>query len=337
MGKRYTRVHRLLQIISLLQSKRGLKPADLSKLCETSLRTIYRDVVAINAAGIPCGMDDDTDGYTVGRGYFMPPVDLTTEEALALIGLIENCSRPANIPFMHTAARAVEKIRSQLPAKVIDQLQPLDQRVHIALARGMADDSPKDVYELMRHAIATKRALRCRYDSNKPNDNPDRPFVFKPYILWYCQRAWYIVGQRDDRDGPRQLKLSRFTSVKPTDKPYFIPDDFNLAAELGHAWRMIRDNKCYDVVIRFKQPFAETVSETRWHPTQEEEWSEDRETVILRFNVDGLKEIVWWILGYGPGAEVLDPPELREKVRELLTEASALYVPKKNPRKPKSD
>jgi len=335
MGKRYTRVYRLLKLISLIQAKRGLTPTDLAELCEVHVRTVHRDVDALNAAGIPCGFDNDEGGYRIQRGFFMPPVDLTTEEALSLIALIEQVSKPANIPFMHTAAQAVEKIRSQLPAKVLEVLQPLDNRIHIGLACGMADDSPHQVYHQMRTAIATKRALRCRYESNNDSGKPAHPFVFKPYALWYCQRAWYVAGQRDDRDGPRQLKLNRFIAVTPTDKPYFIPDDFDLTAQLGLAWRMIRGEKRYDVAVRFKQPFAETVSETRWHSTQQEQWSEGHQSVTLRFTVDGLDEIVWWILGYGPGAEVLEPAELRTQIHDLLARAVAVYDTKqKKPGRP---
>lgn len=334
MGKRYTRVHRLLRIVGLIQSSRDMNAQKLADLCKMHIRSIYRDLDTLKEIGILCDFDPEAQGYTIAAGVFMPPVDLTTEEALALIGLIENCSKPANLPFVHTAARAVEKIRSQLPPKIIDELQPLDRRIHIALARGMADDSPHQVYEQMRRAIATKRALRCRYDSNKhigSNGDPDKPFVFKPYALWYCQRAWYVVGQRSDRDGPRQLKLNRFTSVAPTDKPYFIPDDFDLASSLGNAWRMMRGDTRYDIAIRFHQPFAETVTETRWHPTQQEEWSDDGQSVTLRFSIDGLDEITWWILGYGPGAEVLEPKELRNRVGALLAQAAAIYNPKNKP------
>jgi len=189
------------------------------------------------------------------------------------------------------------------------------------------------VYNLIQQAITNRRALRCRYESNKTSTTGTRPqFVFKPYCLWYCQRAWYAFGRRSDRPDLRLMKLNRFVSAQPTGEPYHIPDDFKLADHLGHAWRMIRGETRYRVAVRFKQPFAETASETRWHPTQEpEEWSDDGQYVTLRFTVDGLDEIVWWVLGYGPNAQVLEPPELREKITELLTQAAAVY--KKNPKR----
>lgn len=333
MGRIYSRVFRLLKIISLVQSQRNLTRADLAKLCEVHVRTFDRDIVTLNDSGIPCGFNREEQRYEIGRGFFMPPVDLTTEEALALIALAEQVSRPTNIPFMDAAARAVEKVRSQLPSSVLDALGPLDKRINIELARGMADDSPNKVYQQMRTAIAKKRALRCRYEANKNKGSTEACFILRPYGLWYCQRAWYVVGHRDDRNEVRRLKLNRFISIDPTDKPYGIPDDFDINADLGLAWRMIRGDQRHEIAIRFRQPFAETVSETRWHSTQQEEWSDDGRSIVLRFTVDGLDEIVWWVLGYGPGAEVLEPPELREKVKDLFTRAGSIYVAKETPTK----
>ena len=72
---------------------------------------------------------------------------------------------------------------------------------------------------------------------------------------------------------------------------------------------MIRGDPRHRVVVRFEPEFSDNASETRWHSTQEEQWDENGR-VTLTFTVDGLDEIVWWVLGYGPGATVLEPPEL---------------------------
>lgn len=326
MGKNYTRINRLLKIFTLVQSRRGLTPALLAEICEIHVRTLHRDIATLNTSGIPCVFDEETQGYQIKRGFFMPPVDLTVEEALAMIALLEQVSQPENIPFMQTAAAAIEKIRSQLPAKVLDVLQPLDDRIHIDLARGMAEDSPMEVYEKVRRAIVTKRCLKCRYESaGAHQDKSSEPFVLKPFDLWYCQRAWYVIGERDDRKEARLMKLNRFVSVESTEKPYAIPDKFDLNKVLGLAWRMIRGERRYNVAIRFKQPFAESASETRWHSTQEEEWSVDGQSVTLRFCIDGLDEIVWWVMGYGPGAEVLEPKELRDKIKKLVCAMASVY------------
>jgi proteasome accessory factor B len=126
----------------------------------------------------------------------------------------------------------------------------------------------------------------------------------------------------------RRLKLNRFTSVQVTYRPFAIPDSFDLHADLGNAWRMIRGDITYHVAVQFEPSFADTASETRWHPTQQEDWNIETGAVTLRFIVDGVDEIVWWVLGYGPNATVLEPPELAERVRALAQATAERYAKK---------
>ena len=157
------------------------------------------------------------------------------------------------------------------------------------------------------------------------SDGAAASFVLRPYALWYCQRAWYVVGLRSDRPEPRVLKLGRFTACALTDQPFAIPDGFALRDLLGNAWRMVRGDTRHHVAVRFEPRFSETASETRWHPTQREAWDDAHERVTLHFDVDGLDEIVWWVLGYGPNATVLEPAELATRVRQLAVETAARY------------
>lgn len=166
--------------------------------------------------------------------------------------------------------------------------------------------------------------LRCKYQTAKMSDSEPTPTsLFKPYALWYCQRAWYVVGVHTEKSELRQLKLNRFVAIDLTKNPFNIPDDFSLREHLGNAWRMIRGKQAHEVEVEFEPEFANTASETRWHPTQQERWEGQR--VRLTFTVEGLDEIVWWILGYGPGATVIKPPELRKRVGDLARATAKRY------------
>jgi proteasome accessory factor B len=316
-------------LISAIQSKRGLNAGDLAKLCEIHERTVYRDIDTLNASGVPCAFDSETNGYRIRPGFFMPPVELTFEEAMALVAVLDGVARDGQLPFLGVAARAGEKVRSQLPPAVLEAIEPLDDHVRIDLPATMADESCRDVYDEVRDAIARRRMLRCVYEAVHSREAPaaadvGAEFDFHPYVLWYCQRAWYAVGHHGGRGEVRRLKLNRFTAVRPTDRPYMIPDGFDPRQDLGNAWRMIRGPR-HRVAVRFTPAFADNASETRWHPTQEEQLEADG-SVTLTFTVDGLDEIVWWVLGYGPGAKVLEPPELIERVRKLAQETVQQYM-----------
>ena len=108
MGRIYTRVHRLLRLIAAIQSKRGLDAVDLARLCEVHERTVYRDIDTLNASGVPCSFDNDSRGYRVAPGFFMPPVELTLEESMAIVALLEEVGDGPQMPFLGAAARAAE-------------------------------------------------------------------------------------------------------------------------------------------------------------------------------------------------------------------------------------
>ena len=89
---------------------------------------------------------------------------------------------------------------------------------------------------------------------------------------------------------------------------------------LGNAWVVWRGEMTYDVEILFQPEAALVVTETNWHHTQKVVWH-DNGSATLRFKVDGLNEIVWWLLGWAPFASVETPVELREMLVENLNKA----------------
>jgi predicted DNA-binding transcriptional regulator YafY len=339
MAADYSRIHRLLHILTLIQSQRGWTTARLAAECGKGQRTIFRDIEMLRAAGIPCHYDAEEGGYYIQKDFFMPPVELTVDEALALVALGKHLGGKSQIPFTGAAAKAIAKIRSQLPSKIRSELDDLDPYLSIKLPQTASEDGQRDVYDRVRHAITKRRALRCSYDSvtshqrnanghgngnGKSPGGKDEVFTFKPYALFFSQRAWYVVGHHGGRGEVRTLKLSRFSRCEQTDQPYFIPDDFTLEKHQGNAWRMIPGKKSYDIELQVDRDFAETLADTNWHSTQSIEWQDDG-SIIFRCKVDGLEEIVWWILGHGPHVVVRKPKELANQIRDLAAGIVANY------------
>ena len=108
-----------------------------------------------------------------------------------------------------------------------------------------------------------------------------------------------------------------------------IPKSFSLEKHLGNAWRMIRGDKSHEVELWFDPHFADTVSDTHWHRTQEIDWNEDG-SITFTCKVDGLDEIVWWVLSMGPHCVVKKPKELAEHVKQLGLAIAENYT-KKSP------
>ena len=325
----YSRIHRLLKILMLIQGEKGWTPKRLALECATTERTIYRDLKMIEGAGIPYFFDEETKGYRVRKDFFMPPIQLTLDESLALAALAERVGGDEQVPFTQAARKAISKVRSALPESIRAELEKIEDHVAIKLAAASPPEAAKDVHEIVRAALVRKVALRCRYDSvgKDVKKRANEMFLLKPYTLFFSQRAWYVVGHHDGRNEVRCLKLNRFTKIELTDESFAIPKTYSLEKHLGNAWRMIKGKKSYEVELWFDPHFADTVSDTHWHRTQEVEWSEDG-SITFRCKVDGLDEIVWWVLSMGPHCVVKKPKELAEQVKALGLAIAENYAKK---------
>jgi len=321
---KYTRIHRLLRLITLIQGSAQLNAAKLAEICAASERNIYRDLKELEGAGVPIAFDKETGGYSLRRDFFLRPVDFTLEEAMALVLIGREVGQTEQLPHATEAGKAIEKLLATLPAPIREMVDELLPRMSVDLAR-TANEPTAEVYTRIRQAITDKRALQCKYESplRKSKDGAGG-FRFDPYGLYFGQRAWYAVGLHHGHAEVRTLKLTRFLQCKSLDKPYFIPDDFSLDKHFGRAWRMVPSGKLYNIRLHFDAKMAETVADTHWHDSQDVTWNDDG-SIEMRFRVDGLEEIIWWIMSYGPHCRVIEPGELRTRIAELHAKAVALY------------
>ncbi len=101
-----------------------------------------------------------------------------------------------------------------------------------------------------------------------------------------------------------------------SDKRFFEDEEFDIGEYLGRALSMVPENKIYNVKLRFTAVVAFDVAAVQWHRTQKVTFEDDG-SAILEFRVDGLNEIIWWILSYGDRVQVLAPKTLREKITEI--------------------
>ncbi|MCL2648252.1 MAG: WYL domain-containing protein [Phycisphaerales bacterium] len=321
----YARLRRVLQIIQLIQHQDGWDVRALARACGVTERTIYRDLTLLQDANIPFFFDEDRRCYRMRQDFFMPPVDLALDEALALVALGEQIAQKEQIPFTLAAARAVAKIRGLLPEKVRRELKAIDQNMAIRLGEAGSGDAVADVFSKVQAAQVQHRCLRCYYESVR-SDGFKKSFLLKPYKLFFERRAWYVLGHHGGLDDVRFFKLSRFTELQLTDVSFTTPRNFSIDKHLGNAWRMIRGDRTYKVELVFDAQFAENIADTHWHKTQKVEWEPDG-SIRFHCKVDGLDEIQWWVLARGPYCRVIKPRQLIDRVRNLAKKTADQYCP----------
>jgi predicted DNA-binding transcriptional regulator YafY len=143
--------------------------------------------------------------------------------------------------------------------------------------------------------------------------------------LCLINQAWYLIARPTDQSKPKTYRIARFKSLRMTPVTAQVPENFDLHEYFGNAWGVYRGSESYDVEVAFTKEAAPLVTETIWHQTQQVHRQKDG-SVNLHFKVDGLSEIVYWVLGWAGRARVVQPQELREMVAEKLATALAMHT-----------
>ncbi len=305
------RVSRMIQLLGLLQAGKGRNAGELSKACDVSRRTIFRDLETLRNAGVPLLFDDDRNVYRIPGTYFLPPTNFTAEEALAVIVLCYEMGADHRLPFYEAAQNAALKLEASLPARVREQLQELSTAVQINLepSNPLAGQTP--VYRQLLAAIGNRRPVRIEYDSFA--DGRKLQIKLSPYRMLFSRRSWYVIGRSSVHREVRTFNVGRIHALEMLDEQFYVPRGFSIQRYLGNAWHLIPDGPDTDVVVRFSPLVARNVSEVVWHRTQRLTWNEDG-SMDFQVRVAGVREISWWILGYGDQAEVLKPNHLRKMI-----------------------
>ncbi len=308
-----SRISRVVQLLTTLQSGENYAVSDLAKMFGTSRRTIFRDLKELQTIGVPYHYNAKTGSYAIDPEFFLPPIDLNLQEALGLLLLVHKASSQIQMPFKNSALLAALKIENNLPAKIRKYCNTVLQNISTKADPQAPNKTLDKTFAQLQKAIAKKNRVSMRYHSLFEGQIIDVELC--PYHLMYNRRAWYVLGLSDLHKSIRTFKLNRIKELKSTEKYFVGGERFDLYDYLGRAWSMIPEGRIHNIKLRFLPMVANNVAEVQWHSTQKVTRNGDNSATI-EFRVDGLREITWWILGYGDQVQVLSPKALRKKVLE---------------------
>jgi len=305
-----SRISKVVKILTTLQSGQSYSADALARLLHVSRRTVFRDLNELQKVGVPYHYDPKDGGYRVEPEFFLPPVDLTLQEALSLCLVINKVRQHLPVPFNHSAVMASHKIENNLPVAIRDYCRGALRQVSIKPEASVPMQQLDRVFSQLQRAIVQKRKVRLVYSSLYEREEVTTDL--SPYHLMYHSRAWYVLGRSSLHESVRTFKLNRIKTLEVLSQG-FLEENFDVDEYLGRAWSMIPEGRIYNVKLRFLPKVATNVSEVRWHSTQKVSHNSDG-SVTMEVRVDGLWEISWWIMGYGNQVQVLAPAALRQRV-----------------------
>src|SRR5919109_697697 len=146
------RTDRLLAIILELQGKGRQRAEDLAETFETSKRTIYRDMLALGEAGVPI-VSIPGRGYSLMKGYFLPPLSFTTDEATMLLLGSDFMAQNFDAQYRQAALSAGRKIAGVLPEKLRDEVDYLQSSIRFIATGTMGSSREVEMLQQLRRAV----------------------------------------------------------------------------------------------------------------------------------------------------------------------------------------
>ncbi|ABX04653.1 MAG TPA: YafY family transcriptional regulator [Herpetosiphon sp.] len=301
------RVDRLLAIVLELQAHQRRRAADLAATFEISVRTVYRDILALCEAGVPI-ISVPGQGYSLVEGYFLPPLQLTPAEALLIVQGLRALGHLYDPAYATAARTATTKIITVLPPPLRLHVTTMQQGMAIIAARDTAIQQGH--LTVLREAIVAQRSLRMGYHGRTTPFAAARHTtrMVDPYQLTCVRTVWYLHGFCHLRQSMRNFRVERIGDLTMLDHTFEptgtspIPQDATqldqpicvqvLFAEQIKTW--VLEDLPFFVVSTIQQP----------------------DGLLAILHVRAITDVVQWILSWGRFARVLEPIALQTLIRD---------------------
>jgi predicted DNA-binding transcriptional regulator YafY len=312
------RIDRLHAILTHLQSKKRVTAQEVADRFNISLRTVYRDVKALEESGVPV-IGEAGSGYSIMEGYRLPPVMFTQEEASALLlgAKLAEFQTDASVKKHFNAA--LFKIKAVLRTSDREHMDQLDD--HIAVLNRLPEQDSDGRYLVdLQKALGEKRLIYIRYQSGEEAITERN---VEPIGLCYYGQAWHLIGWCCLRNNYRDFRVSRIQQLQILDK-HFEPDTHPSLQEYMQS--MISSSELQEVVVRFEKSAVRYLGNQKYYYGYVR--SEDLgEYVRMHYVTSHLEGLGRWLLMFTQHVTVESPEALVTIMKELTEEVRQHYLP----------
>ncbi len=215
MSNETKRLSRLTAILTQLQTKRLVTGTELAKKFSVSLRTIYRDIKALEQANIPI-ITEDGKGYTLMQGYRVPPVMFSESEANALITAEQLVLKNKDSSFVKEYTAAIAKIKSVLQYGTKDKANLLANR--IVFRNNPANDQTSNYLSVLQLALTNYKLTNITYRAAEKDEVTTR--TVEPFAVYNTQENWLLIAFCRLRKEYRAFRLDRIQKLTILDEQF---------------------------------------------------------------------------------------------------------------------
>jgi predicted DNA-binding transcriptional regulator YafY len=310
---------RVLTVLELLQAHRQMSGPKLAERLEVDVRSVRRYIMMLQDLGIPIEAERGRYGtYRLLRGFKMPPLMFTEEEALALtLGLLA-----ARRLGMAMAAPAVEgalaKIDRVLPEALRTRVQAVQETLVLASIASERSRSAPDSSVVLTLSTATQqeKCVWIRYHSGQAEETER---AVDPYGLIFHAGLWYTTGYCHLRQDLRLFRLDRILQAKLLEETFTRPPDFDSVDHFRRSIASMPGTWKVEVLLEMTWEEAE-----RQVPPTMAMLEQVQGGVMLSCYTQELSWMAHFLVSLRCPLVVRNPPDLHEALRTLAAEIAQL-------------
>lgn len=307
------KIDRLVSIIMILLDKKRIGAQELADMFEVSPRTIYRDIDAINMAGIPVFSTSGVGGgFEIMQEYKIDKNFFSADELSALLmGLSSLSSMVRGNEVVH----ALAKVKSFIPAERAKDIELKVNQINIDLSQWIGNGNIQSYLEKIKSALQENRLLSFEYVAHHGNKTVR---TVEPYQLVLKGSHWYLQGYCHVRNDFRLFRISRMLNLKILDQT-FTPRKYQKPT-LGFS--EILETMQIKIKIRIHESIMDRVLD---HCTYEDFLPDGNEYYIVDFPFVENDYHYDILFGFGDKCECLEPPHIRENMKRKIHDIAAIY------------
>lgn len=222
------RIDRLFGILTMLQARKFLSAEQIADQYSISIRTVYRDIKALNEQGVPVSFEPHR-GYFIVPGYFLPPVSFTSDEANALLLMESMIKGFADASIQAHYTKALNKVRAVMHDSQKEKLEKLNANIKLQLPPFVKNDFAH--LSTIQQAIAEQHIVHLEY---RRSDGETSTRSVEPIGLIYYAFHWHMIGWCHRQHGYRDFRVSRIMSVRDTLDDFRKSDHMPLKDYMKH-------------------------------------------------------------------------------------------------------
>jgi predicted DNA-binding transcriptional regulator YafY len=310
------KVERLLAIVMMLMNKEKVTANELAEHFEVSVRTIVRDMEAINLAGIPVvSQQGKNGGFSILKNYKVDKNFLTPAEIATMLRALGGLNKAYNDKNLYNI---IEKVQGLIPKDKKESISRQSQKFIIDLTTPWDEYNPqKRKVDLLKAALENNNIVSFKY-TNVSGDFLER--LVEPVSLVLKIHTWYLYGYCRNRNGYRFFKVSRMKDLVVV-KETFETREFQ-KEELPWESKWKNQNPVQLIVMKFASKAKNLVED--YYDEEQIEYLQDG-SLIVTVNYPEDEWLYGMILGYGSDVEVLEPNHIRDIIKERALKIFKIY------------